>query len=73
MTSVKGSQTEKNLLISFSGEGQARNRQETRQEPEDGNTVGSTSLIQSGMDRQESMQERDGTTGRNERGDIFTS
>lgn len=26
MTSVKGSQTEKNLLISFSGEGQARNR-----------------------------------------------
>ena len=54
-------------------EGQARNRPETRQEPEDGITVGSTSLIQSGMDRQESMQERDGITGRNERGDVFTS
>lgn len=34
-------------------------------------TVGNTSLMQSGMDRQESVQQRDGVTGRKERGDVY--
>ena len=34
-------------------------------------TVGNTSVMQSGMDRQESVQQRDGVTGRKERGEVY--
>ena len=52
--------------------GQARNRTQDRSQRMR-ITVGKSSLVQSGMDRQESEQQSDGVTGRNERGDVFTS